>query len=57
MTAASWRLWGWPVLLGALTVTGLVSGLVADGWGDAWSWAALGVPVAIMGWHSRRRRR
>ena len=25
---------------------------MSDTWGDWWSWAALGVPVAVMGWYS-----
>lgn len=42
------RVWTWPIALGLLTATGLLSALVSDGWGDAWSWLALGVPVAVM---------
>lgn len=50
-------LWRWPVVLGVLTVSGLVSALLSDGgWGDAWSWLALGIPVAVMAWFSWRRR-
>ena len=51
------RLWAWPVALGLLTVTGLVTALVSDGWGDAWSWLALGVPVAVMARFSLSRAR
>jgi hypothetical protein len=40
--------WRWPLLLAVLTASGLASALVSDGWGDAWSWFALGVPVAMM---------
>jgi hypothetical protein len=43
-----WRLWGWPLALGILTASGLLSALVSDGWGDAWSWLALGIPVAVI---------
>ena len=46
MTA--WRIWAWPVCLGVLMASGLASALVADGWGDRWSWLALGLPVAAM---------
>lgn len=49
------RLWGWPLLLGLLSASGLVSALVSDGWGDAWSWFALGLPVAVMAWYGWRR--
>ena len=50
-----WRLWGWPLLLGLLTATGLLSALVSDAWGDAWSWVGLGVPVAVIAWFAWRR--
>ncbi len=52
------QLWLWPLLLGVLTLSGLLSALVSDGWGDVWSWLALGLPVAVMawfGWFARRR--
>lgn len=57
MSAGFWRLWGWPLVIGLLSVAGLVSGLVADGWGDAVSWVALGIPVLVMGWCARGKRR
>ncbi len=47
-----WALWGWPIVMGVLTTTGLITALVSDTWGDWWSWLALGVPVAVMGWYS-----
>lgn len=49
------RLWGWPVALGLLSVSGLLSALVSEGWGDAWAWLALGTPVAVMLRHALRR--
>lgn len=51
-----WRMWGWPIVLGLLTATGLTTALVSDnGWGDWWSWIGLGVPVAVMAWSGWRR--
>lgn len=47
MSAAARRLWGWPVALGLLTASGLVSALVSDAWGDAWAWLALGLPLLV----------
>jgi hypothetical protein len=44
------RLWGWPIVLGLLSATGLVTALVSETWGDAWSWFALGAPVAVIAW-------
>jgi hypothetical protein len=55
---AGLRLWGWPLLLGLLSASGLVSALISDGWGDVWSWLALGLPVllmALLGWRRPAR--
>ena len=56
MSAAFRQLWGWPVAVGLLSATVLLSALFSDGWGDAWSWVGLGVPVAVMAWFAWRRR-
>jgi len=55
MNGSFWRMWGWPIVLGVLTTSGLLAALLSEGWGDIWSWFGLGVPVAIMGWHSSAR--
>lgn len=39
------RLWLWPFFLALLILTGLISGLVSEGIGDAWAWIGLGIPV------------
>ena len=44
-----------PVALGVLSLTGLLSALVSDLWGDVWSWLALGLPVLVMAWYGLRR--
>ncbi|MDC6166625.1 hypothetical protein [Paucibacter sp. XJ19-41] len=54
MTSPTLRLWAWPLALGLLTVSGLLSALVSEHWGDAWSWLALGGPVLVMAWHGWR---
>lgn len=47
-----WRLWGWPIVLGLLTIVGLVSALFSDGgFGDALAWVALGIPLAVGIWY------
>lgn len=56
MSSESRRLWAWPIALGVLSTTGLLSALVSDDWGDVWSWVGLGVPVAVIGWHAWRPR-
>lgn len=54
--SARHSLWRWPLVLGLLTASGLLSGLVSDGWGDVWAWVGLGVPVAVMLWFGLGRR-
>lgn len=55
VSGAALRLWGWPIVLGLLSASGLISALVSDGWGDIWSWLALGLPVVLMAWYGWRR--
>ena len=40
----------WPMVLGTMTVVGLISALVADGIWDLLSWLMLLVPVALGIW-------
>jgi len=52
-----WRLWGWPIVLGVLTLFGLISALFSDGGlGDVFAWIALGIPVAAGIWFGWGRR-
>jgi len=55
MSPAFMRLWGVPILLGVLTLIGLVAALLGDGLLDYVSAVALGIPVALGLWHSLRR--
>lgn len=48
-------IWTAPILLGVLTVVGLVSALVGDGIWDVVSAVALGLVVAVGGWYGLRR--
>lgn len=50
-------LWGMPILLGILTVIGLLSALFGDGIWDAVSAITLGAPVVVGAWFSLRRRK
>jgi hypothetical protein len=52
-----WRIFRWPVLIGALTTTGLIGGLVSDGWGDVLAALGLFVPVAVAVRFGLRRHR
>ncbi len=42
--------WRMPLLLAALTVTGLLAGLLGDDGFDALCWLGLGVPAAVTLW-------
>ena len=45
-----------PLVIAILSTVGLISALVGDGWWDAVSWAALGLPVLLyLGFVWRRR--
>lgn len=57
MRPGFWPLWGWPIAYGLLSASGLLSALFSDGWGDAWSWLALGLPVLAMAWLGWRPRK
>lgn len=45
-----------PLFIAILSIVGLVAALTGDGWRDALSWLALGVPVAAVGWAMKARR-
>lgn len=36
-----------PLVIAIVSTVGLISALVGDGWWDALSWAALGLPVLL----------
>jgi hypothetical protein len=44
--------WGMPIVLGVLTLSGLVVGLLGDGVWDTVAVAALAVPVLVGCWHA-----
>jgi hypothetical protein len=52
---AFFRLWGWPIALGLLTIAGLISALLGDGVWDHLSAVALGIPVLVCLWFGLRR--
>jgi len=55
MTRIFGPIWTAPIVLGVLTVIGLVSALLGDGAWDAVSAVSLGVVVAVGGWYGLRR--
>ncbi|AUM72206.1 hypothetical protein [Pseudomonas fluorescens] len=45
-----WKVFGIPLMIGALSAAGLFSALLGDGAWDAVSWVGLGVPTALGAW-------
>jgi hypothetical protein len=43
-----WRIFRGPLLVMVLTIFGLLSALVGDGWWDVLSWLALGLPLGVL---------
>jgi hypothetical protein len=54
MSSPFLKLWGMPILLGLLTILGLLSALLGDGIWDIVSAFALGLPVAVGAWYGLR---
>lgn len=45
-----WKIWGMPLLLGLMSIAGLITALVGDDVWDVFSWLTLGIPLVIIGW-------
>jgi hypothetical protein len=57
-SSGNWRtVYGGPLLIGVLSVAGLLSALLYEGPGRYFSWLALGAPIALTGWFYARRKR
>jgi hypothetical protein len=52
-----WTVYGGPLLIGMLSVAGLLTALLSEGAGRYFSWIAVGAPVALTGWFFARRKR
>lgn len=50
-----WQIFRWPLAIGVLTLTGLITGLVSDSWGDVVAAIGLFVPAALGTWCLLRR--
>jgi hypothetical protein len=46
-----------PIVVGALSIVGLVAALIGDGWWDALSWLSLTLPVLLYFFFVARRNR
>jgi hypothetical protein len=51
-----WRVYGGPLLLGLLSVAGLLTALMSEGVGRYFSWLAVGAPVLVTAWFYVRRK-
>lgn len=51
-----WVVFAAPIAIALFSTIGLVAALTGDGWRDALSWAALGVPVMAVAWAMTARR-
>lgn len=51
-----WEVFAAPLVMGVLSLIGLVSALAGDGVADWLSWVALAVPALTVVWAMRRRR-
>jgi hypothetical protein len=49
--------YGGPLLLGVLSIAGLLTALLSEGAGRYFSWIAVGAPVAATAWFFARRKR
>ena len=57
-SSGNWRaVYGGAILLGVLSIAGLLSALMSEGPGRYFSWLALGAPVALTAWFFARRKR
>ena len=52
-----WTVYGGPLLIGVLSIAGLLSALLSEGPGRYFSWLALGAPIALAAWFFVRRKR
>lgn len=44
-----WQIFGWPVVIGILSIVGLLSALLGDGIWDGLSWVMLAIPIVLYG--------
>jgi hypothetical protein len=58
ISTPNWRtVYGVPIVVGLLSLSGLFSALLLDEAGRYFSWGAVGAPVFLVAWLLTRRRR
>ena len=56
-SSGHWRgVYGGPLLIGMLSIAGLLAALLWEGPGRYFSWLALGIPIAVTTWFFMRRK-
>lgn len=56
--SGNWRaVYGGPLLIGVLSVAGLLTALSSEGPGRYFSWIAVGTPIAVTAWFFVLRKR
>jgi hypothetical protein len=53
----SWTVYSGPLLIGVLSVAGLLTALLSEGAGRYFSWIAVGAPIVLTAWFFARRKR
>lgn len=51
-----WTVYGGPLVLGALSVAGLLGALFSEGAGRYLSWIGVGAPIVLTAWFFVRRK-
>ena len=51
-----WTVYGGPLLLGVLSVAGLLGALFSEGAGRYFSWIGVGAPIILTAWFFARRK-
>jgi uncharacterized membrane protein len=54
MNRRFWHIWTIPIMLAILSLFGLISALIGDGFMDFLSWITLGIPLVVVGWFMNR---
>ena len=54
MNSNFWHIWTTPLIVGGISLLGLVAALIGDGLLDVVSWVSLATPLLVIGWFIRK---
>lgn len=57
MQSTFWKVWATPLVIGVLSLVGLLAALTGDGVWDLVSWVTLGLPVLVTFWFLGRMKK